>query len=101
MPWQLEISVIDVGQGDSSLIIATNGNQTRSMLVDAGEGQCADVVHAYVRGRLAHYNAPTLDHVLVTHYDDDHVGGVLQLLRSDNLVAICTVLADAAIDGDT
>ena len=98
MPWQLEISIIDVGQGDSSLIIATDGNQTRSMLIDAGEGQCAQIVHDYVRGRLAHYNAP-LDHMLVTHYDDDHVGGILQLLRSDNLAAISNVVATGATSG--
>ena len=61
MPWQLEIFVADVGQGDSSLIVATDGNQTRSLLIDAGEGQCGQIVHDYVRGRLAHYNASSED----------------------------------------
>ncbi len=101
MPWFLEVSVIDVGQGDSSLIIATNGAQTRSMLIDGGISSCAGVVHDYVAGRLAGYGGGTLDHIVVTHYDDDHAGGIQQLLKSDNLVDIADVIAEMAVIGYT
>ena len=56
MPWRLEISTIDVGQGDSSLIIADDGNgQVRSMLIDGGLGGYAETVHelCHVSGWLA------------------------------------------------
>jgi beta-lactamase superfamily II metal-dependent hydrolase len=98
MPWQLEISVIDVGQGDSSLIIAHDGlGHTRSMLIDAGLVQYGEIVHSHVQTRLNAVGANGLDHILVSHYDEDHVGGVLALLLSDNFSAICGCLASAAI----
>lgn len=98
MPWQLEISVIDVGQGDSSLIIAHDGNgNARSMLIDAGLAGYGATVHSYVQTRLNAVGASGLDRIVVSHYDKDHVGGVVSLLDSDNFSAICTCLARAAI----
>ncbi|GAA3639202.1 MBL fold metallo-hydrolase [Microlunatus ginsengisoli] len=98
MPFRLEISTLDVGQGDSSLIIADDGNgQVRSMLIDGGLSGYGPTVHGYVADRLARAGSDGLDHIVVTHYDADHVGGVLAILLSDNLTAICRCLATAAI----
>lgn len=99
MPWQLEISTIDVGQGDSSLIIARNPDtgQLRSMLIDAGLAGYGSTVHDHVQGRINVVGGNRLDHVLVSHYDVDHVGGVVALLQCDNLSAIARCLAQAAV----
>ncbi len=97
MPWQLEISTIDVGQGDSSLIIASDGaGQVRSMLIDGGLVGYAETVHDYVKVRLARAGSDSLDHIVVTHYDADHVGGVRGILLSDNLTDISRCIATAA-----
>ncbi len=96
MVWELEIHIIDVGQGDSSLIIAHNtaSGQYRTMLIDAGEGKYARTVHDYV---VAHLPAGAgLDHILVSHYHKDHVNGVTNLLIMDNIYRICEIIANAA-----
>lgn len=99
MPWNLEISTIDVGQGDSSLIIASNPGtgQVRSMLIDAGLAGYGGTVHDHVQSRLNVVGADRLDHILVSHYDADHVGGVVALLKCDNLSVIARCLAQAAL----
>ncbi len=97
MPWNLEITQLDVGQGDSSLIIASHSDgRVRSMLVDGGLIGYTNVVHRYVTSRLNAVNANGLDHVVVSHFDDDHVSGVRGLLEADNFSAICECLATAA-----
>lgn len=98
MPWELEIHIIDVGQGESSLIVARNPGpplQQRTVLIDGGLGRYANTVHRYI---TQHPELGGVDHILVSHYDKDHSGGVLALLIADNLYRICAVLALAAGD---
>src|SRR5215207_5891514 len=90
-PWELEIVTIDVSQGDSSLILAYDtglGGLRRSMLIDAGYAGWAGEVSTLVRRRLNGRGFAQLDHLLLTHWDDDHSGGVVALLQSDNLRAV-------------
>jgi beta-lactamase superfamily II metal-dependent hydrolase len=99
MAWVLEISTIDVGQGESSLIIARDvggPGGTRTMLIDGGRPNWAVWVHTYVSGRLAALGIAQLDHLVVTHYDLDHSGGVVRLLISDNLWVLSNLLANSA-----
>jgi beta-lactamase superfamily II metal-dependent hydrolase len=95
MPWDLEIGIIDVEQGESSLIVArdTVGAQHRSMLIDAGLPIHGHTAHSYVNARLGALN---LTHMLVSHYDADHSGGIKSLLIADNLYRLCEIIAQAA-----
>jgi competence protein ComEC len=82
---QLEMSVIDVGQGDSILLVFPDGkrmlidgggipafgHQTRSQL-DTGE----DVVAPYLWDR----GMRSLDIVALSHAHDDHIGGLPALV---------------------
>jgi beta-lactamase superfamily II metal-dependent hydrolase len=94
MAWELEIHIIDVGQGESSLIIARNPTipQTRTMLIDAGLPGCAETVHNYITA----LGLGGVDHILVSHYDGDHSGGIITLLMADNLYRLCEIIAEAA-----
>ena len=99
MAWNLEIHTIDVGQGESSLIIAYDPatNESRSMLIDAGLSSYAKTVHEYITSQLSLLGLPrTVSHILVSHYDGDHSGGIVSLLTADNLYRQCKVLAEAA-----
>jgi beta-lactamase superfamily II metal-dependent hydrolase len=70
---ELDIFVIDVGQGDSTLIVGPLENGERfTMLIDAGIGSSATIVEPM----LAQLGVTELDVVVATHYDADHVGGL-------------------------
>ncbi|HET9837602.1 MAG TPA: DNA internalization-related competence protein ComEC/Rec2 [Candidatus Angelobacter sp.] len=80
---KLEITAIDVGQGDSLLVISPEG---RTMLIDAG-GSIGpvhsefefgeDVVAPYLWSRgLEH-----LDVAVLTHAHGDHIGGLARILE--------------------
>ncbi|KQL33344.1 MBL fold metallo-hydrolase [Psychrobacillus sp. FJAT-21963] len=67
----LEVHFIDVGQGDSILIKTGNG---KTMLVDGGENG-NDVV-----SYLSSEGINNLDYVVATHPDQDHIGGLIDVL---------------------
>ncbi|MBI4211123.1 MAG: MBL fold metallo-hydrolase [Deltaproteobacteria bacterium] len=78
-PHPLRIIAIDVGQGDATLIIAPNGE---AMLIDAGPAANSErVMEALKREQI---NA--LAWIAVTHYHEDHVGGLGRVLNGfDNI----------------
>jgi len=74
-PGNLEIHHINIGQGDSTLIVGPTG---RSLLLDAGESYWnsstdAQRVGPYIEGVLG---CKSLDYVLITHFHSDHIGYV-------------------------
>jgi competence protein ComEC len=83
---ELEVSAIDVGQGDSLFVVSPNG---RTMLVDAGGPAGGsthpgnfdigeDVVSPYLWSR----HVRRLDIVALTHAHSDHMGGMSAVLRN-------------------
>lgn len=65
----LTVAFLDVGQGDAIYIEAPNGNQ---VLIDGGPGR--QVLRTL--GRQMPFFDRSLDLVLLTHPDKDHVGGL-------------------------
>lgn len=70
------VHFINVGQGDSELIIADDGT---TMLIDAGEAEYGDTVVAY----LSELGITKLDYVVGTHPHSDHIGGLRKVIASD------------------
>lgn len=78
----LTVAFLDVGQGDAIYIEAPNGNQ---VLIDGGPGR--QVLREL--GQVMPFYDRSLDVVLVTHPDQDHVGGlpaVLERMDVGNIV---------------
>lgn len=73
-PGDLLVEVLDVGQGDSILVVSPDGY---SLLIDAGPyGESWDIERSMVdRGVTA------LDYVLVTHDHSDHYGSMSYVLE--------------------
>jgi competence protein ComEC len=91
-PGQLEVTAIDVGQGDSLLVVGPTG---RAMLIDAGgpTGAAAnaenaltasafDVGEEVVSPYLWSRKFRRLDVVALTHAHSDHMGGMPAILRN-------------------
>lgn len=79
---ELQVHVLDVGQGDSILIISPTG---KSVLIDAGDFGKDKVV----RDALTRYNVSHLDLFVATHAHPDHIGGaagVLQNVKVDQVI---------------
>lgn len=75
----LQISVIDVGQGDSIFIKAPSG---KTMLIDAGpKFRRGDAGKKIVLPFLRRQGINKLDVVILTHPHDDHVGGMPSVLQ--------------------
>jgi len=70
---QLTVSFLNIGQGDAIFIEAPNGNQ---MMIDGGPGK------AVVRelGRAMPFYDRTIDVLLVTNPDKDHLAGFIDVL---------------------
>jgi len=70
------VHFINVGQGDSELIIADDGT---TMLIDSGEAEYGETVIAY----LDELGITRLDYVVATHPHSDHIGGLRKVIASD------------------
>jgi beta-lactamase superfamily II metal-dependent hydrolase len=97
MAWQLDIHIIDVGVGDSAVIVAreTTTGVVRSMLVDGGLDAAASLVH----DKLESVGLSGVDVILVSHFDQDHAMGVANLLLADNMSVLSGLLADVGVRG--
>lgn len=78
----LTVAFLDVGQGDAIYVEAPNGNQ---ILIDGGPG--SQVLREL--GGVMPFWDRSIDLVIATHPDQDHVGGlpaVLERMRVDDVV---------------
>ena len=83
----LEIHVLDVGKADSTLIVDRDGAYTHSTLVDTATAEEASVVVDACR----RWAGGIIDLMVLTHPDNDHIGGVEKVISS---VFVKEVLAD-------
>lgn len=84
---EMQVHFIDVGQGDSALVITPHG---RAFMVDTGgvrEGSY-DIGSRVDVPYLLHYGVEKLDYIFLTHAHDDHAGGVKGILTKIPVGAI-------------
>ena len=70
----LKVTFLDVGQGDSIFIQSPNGNQ---VLVDSGVSKNI----SNVLSRVMPFYDRSIDVVIATHPDQDHIGGFPEILK--------------------
>ena len=69
-----EVHFIDVGQGDSSLVICDG----EVMLIDGGSTSKSSVVYTYLKKN----HITSIKYFVATHPDEDHIGGLAAALQS-------------------
>jgi competence protein ComEC len=74
----LTMSFIDVGQGDSILVILPN---TKTLLIDGGERQSS----GKVLSTLQEYGLSYIDVIVATHPHADHIGGLIDVINTVNV----------------
>ena len=72
---ELQVHMLDIGQGDAILIISPDG---KSVLIDAGDtGRGKVALEA-----MGRYNIKQLDYFIATHAHADHIGGADEVLNA-------------------
>ncbi len=74
----IKVTFLDVGVGDSISITFTEGDARRCILVDGGDTRRASQV---VSRHLAEEGIEAIDLLVATHFDQDHIRGLIYLLR--------------------
>lgn len=76
----MKVHYIDVGQGDSTLIQFSDGDEDYTILIDAGTWQRTDVVE-YLQSQ----KVTTIDLAIATHPDADHIGQMDKVINQFNV----------------
>ena len=74
----LQVSFINVGQGDSALIRDSNGFD---VLIDGGKTSAGPTVVAYLREQ----GVDDIDVMVASHADSDHIGGLIDVLEATDI----------------
>ncbi len=76
---RLEMVFLDVGQGDCIFLRMPNG---ATMMVDGGSSSEQSVGEARIRPCLTWAGVRELDYLVMTHLDEDHINGLIELLEA-------------------
>ena len=84
----LKIYFVDVGQGDSTFIV-TPKNET--ILIDGGGslGTDFDVGESTLLPYILDRGYKKIDLMFVSHFDQDHIGGLFKILEELNVEKVC------------
>lgn len=82
----LEVHFIDVGQGDSALVVAPGG---AAMLIDAGPNSAEEELRAYLNA----LGIKKFEYVVFTHPHEDHIGGGDMIMREYEVARV--IMPDA------
>jgi competence protein ComEC len=74
-PAPLRIDFVAVGQGDAALVTSPTG---KTVLIDGGPREAGPALLALLRAR----HAEAIDLVLLTHRHEDHLGGLVEVIRA-------------------
>ncbi len=89
---KLQLTFVDVGQGDSAFLCTADGE---TWLFDGGDDS---QYKTEILPFLTNQGIEQLDYAVVSHYHNDHIGGIFQLLKSGKIKTL--VLPDYIPDSN-
>ena len=84
----LEVTFLDVGQGDGALIREKGG---KTLLIDCGSTDEKDVGTDCLIPFLKCCGISRVDYIFISHGDEDHISGIRTLLEQDDISVGCLV----------
>lgn len=91
----LEVDVLDVGQGDAIYIHTSDG---KNIFIDGGSSSDTNIGEEVIIPFLKYKGISKIDYWFISHVDDDHINGFIQVMckgyRVDNI--ICGAKDDTA-----
>ena len=90
------VNFLDVGQGDGICIETGNGS---TVMIDGGSTSEDQVGKYRIQPFLQYHKIRRVDYWIVTHTDEDHVSGLLELLESGYPVSNL-VLSDVSVENE-
>jgi competence protein ComEC len=95
---ELNVMMIDVGQGDSFLIRFPNG---KTALIDAGEASMNfDNGEKVILPLLNYLDISEIDYAFVSHIDSDHYSGFVSLIQAGKIKQLYKPRLDTALTRD-
>ncbi|MEQ8192257.1 MAG: DNA internalization-related competence protein ComEC/Rec2, partial [Candidatus Eremiobacterota bacterium] len=86
LPSSLEIIFLDVGQGDCAFVKLPEG---KCFLIDGGmANEYYDTGKTVIIPFLKRYGIRKIDGIFLTHADNDHIGGLIEILKNVKVMAI-------------
>ena len=88
IPKDLKIHFVDVGQGDCTFIITP---KNKTILIDGGgsSGSDFDVGESTLLPYILDRGHKKIDLMFISHFDNDHVGGLLTILNEIKVNRVC------------
>lgn len=77
-PKGLQITMLDIGQGDSTLMKLPDHTM---VLMDGGSSSRASIGQYVITPAVKYYGSNKIDAVFVSHMDEDHVNGIMELIE--------------------
>ncbi|MEM9736989.1 MAG: MBL fold metallo-hydrolase, partial [Pseudomonadota bacterium] len=102
MTWVIKIHHMDAGKGDATLFnvrtvsMVPGQSFERTVLVDGGEAKNANHIIQW----LDKTGVPSVDVVVVTHYDADHVNGIRAVMKTNDRRFHATRIYDQGLPFD-
>jgi beta-lactamase superfamily II metal-dependent hydrolase len=77
----IEVDMLNLGNADSILVSCWKNGKADRILIDGGNTSDSDKVLAFLKERSVSY----LNHIVCSHPHDDHVGGLIGIVKSKDI----------------
>lgn len=95
LPRSFEVDILDVGQGDGAYLCTSGGEH---LFIDGGSSDVKQVGKNRILPFLKSRGISGIDYWFVSHGDDDHTGGLKELLENEYPVGHLVILKEAMQD---